>query len=59
MNRKPRKEYYWKQKKKTTDEVSSNSEEETELDIDKWDNWLGEDEEEQLEVVTSVSQSSD
>ena len=49
VDQKPRKEYHRNQK--TTGEASSDFEEETEVDIDKWDSWFGEDEEEQLKVV--------
>jgi len=55
VNQRPRKEY--RRKQKTTDKASSDSEDsETELDIDKWDSWFCEDEEEEL---ASSSHSSD
>ena len=56
VNQKPRKEY--RRKQKTTDKASSDSEdsESEQLDIDKWDSWFGEDEEEQLETSSSHSE---
>lgn len=57
VNQKPRKEY--RRRQKTTENASSSEDSETEqLDIDKWDSWFGDDEQ-QLEVSLSSDSHSD
>ena len=57
MNQKPRKEY--RRRQKTTENASSSEDSEAEqLDINKWDSWFGDDDQ-QLDVSLSSDSHSD